>query len=570
MSDIKAKLDESIAQLTSPGAPWELAEQTINNIPYRIFKNAPDTVKALIDEGRKHGDNEFIIYEGERWTFNTFFQKADQISYQLINRYGVKKGDRVAIAMRNYPEWMVAFTAISSIGGVVVPLNSWGQTEELKYGLSDAGAKILFCDQQRYNYIEALLPELGVTAIVARPDSALSASAIDMQELANSAGENITLPEVELSAEDLAMIMYTSGTTGNPKGAISCQRNMCQAVFNFEMAAIAAAMCNPEAIGKMLEKGFPPKVLLALPLFHVSGCYSVFLLSLRSGRPIVMLYKWNVEDALKLIEKEKITMVSAVPTMLWDMLESPQWDKYNTDCLFAFGAGGAAQPPRLPEKIFAKLPDSFPGTGYGMTETNAVGFSSTGAAYAHKPLSGGTASPIVDIKICDENGNRLPPGKDGEIWLRSPANTQGYWNKPEATQETFKDGWVITGDIGYLDEEGYIFLTDRIKDMVIRGGENIYSAEIESVIYCREDIHEVAAFGLPHDSLGEELAVVIYAKENSSLDAEEIQRHVAASLANFKVPTHVYFRNEELPKNATRKILKKQLRTEYLELLGKK
>ena len=567
MSDIRAKLSESTAQLTGEGSPWELEEQTINNIPYRIYKNAPKTVKELIDEGRQHGDKDCIIYEGERWSYNEFFKKADQISHQLLNEYGVKKGDRIAIAMRNYPEWMVAFAAISAIGAVAVPLNSWGQTEELKYGISDSQSRVMFCDQQRYGYIADSLAELGVKAIVARSNETLNDQAIDMAKLADATGD-VSLPQVDIDTEDTAMIMYTSGTTGNPKGAISNQRNICQSTFNFECVAIVAAMCNPDAIGKMLEKGFEPKVLLALPLFHVSGFYSVFLLALRAGRPIVIMHKWDAETALKLIEDEKITVVSAVPTIIWELLESPKWNDYETDSLFSFGAGGAAQPPRLPEKVGEKLPGGFPGTGYGMTETNASGFSSTGLAYTNKPLSGGIATPIVDVKICDKNGNALPQGEHGEIWLRSPTMVQGYWNKEEANKETFRDGWLITGDVGYLDDEDYIFLTDRIKDMVIRGGENIYSAEIEATILTMDGIAEVAAFGVPHESLGEELAVAIYLKEPNSLSAESIQQHVANTLAAFKAPSHVFFRDEQLPRNATLKVLKKQIKEEYIKLLG--
>ncbi len=569
MSEIKAKLDENTALLTAAGAPWEMQEQAIDGIPYRLYANAPKTVKELLDAGRQHGDKEFLIFQDERWSFNQFYKMADQISHQLVHQYHIKKGDRVAIAMRNYPEWMVAFVAISNIGAVAVPLNSWGQAEELEYGLTDAGVKVVFCDQRRFDHIAHRLPELGVPAIVAHPSDELPAAiSKDMHSLAESAGD-VELPVVDIDTEDTAMIMYTSGTTGNPKGAISTQQNVCQAIYHFELAGIAAAMTNPDAIGKMLEKGFDPKVLLALPLFHVSGCYSVFLLSLRGGRPIVMMYKWDVETALQLIEGENITMVSAVPTMLWELLESPQWSDYNTNSIFSFGAGGAAQPARLPELVSKKLPDSFPGTGYGMTESNAAGFSSTGAVYSDKPKAAGTIAPIVDIKICDEKGKELPQGEPGEIYLRSPTVVQGYWNKPEATAETFKDGWLVTGDVGYLDDDGYLFLTDRIKDMVIRGGENIYSAEIEAVIYQLEDIAEVAAFGVPHETLGEELAVVIRARANNSLTTETVQRHIGEHLANFKVPTHVFFSEKELPKNAARKILKKQIRQEYIAKLTK-
>jgi acyl-CoA synthetase (AMP-forming)/AMP-acid ligase II len=568
MSDIKATLDSCAQQLTGPGAPWEVNPETINGVDYRTYTQAPKSLKELVDAGRVHGDKDFLIYENERLTFTEFFAKADALAYQLNTQFGVKKGDRIAIAMRNYPEWMIAFVAIASVGAVVVPLNSWGQTKELQYGLEDSGSSLLICDEQRYRFIDDQLENLNVKAIVARTEGAsLGPHACDFDTLVNQA-EGKAPQAIEISSDDTAMIMYTSGTTGNPKGAVSNQRNICQSIYNFEFAGICAAMANPETIGKMLEKGFEPKVLLAVPLFHVSGCHSVFLLSLRGGRPIVMMYKWDTEKALQLIEKERITMISAVPTMLWDLMQSPLFKEYDTKSLFSVGAGGAAQPPLLPDLIAKQVPDSFAGTGYGLTESNAAGFAATGNSYQYKPRSVGTITPIVDVKICDEDGNEVAQGEAGEIFLRSPTVVQGYWNKPEANAETFKDNWLITGDVGYLDDEGYLFLTDRIKDMIIRGGENIYSAEIESCILGRDDIMETAAFGVPHETLGEELAVVVYTKAGTELSVADIQAHVKSELAGFKVPSHVFFVNEALPKNPSGKVLKKELRSHYTAQLG--
>jgi acyl-CoA synthetase (AMP-forming)/AMP-acid ligase II len=563
MSDIKTTLDASTAQLTGAGAPWEVTKSTINGVSYSLYKNAPTNLKQLIDAGRVHGDKEFLIYENERITFDQFFTRVDALAYQLVNELNVNSGDRIAIAMRNYPEWMISFAAAVMAGAVIVPLNSWGQAAELEYGLTDSGARIAFLDQQRYDYIAKDLPKLGITAIIAKPEKAISQEgcySFDsfIESALGKAAPNMT----EMSSESTALIMYTSGTTGNPKGATSNHRNVCQSVYNFEFAAMCAAMSDSGPIIKMMERGYAPKVLLSVPLFHVSGCHSVFLLSLRGGRPIVIMHKWDKVKALETIEKERITMISAVPTMLMDMLEAPEWNNYDTSSMFGFGAGGSAQPPRLFELIYQKLPDGFPGTGYGMTETNATGFSCTGAAYAYKPKSTGTKAPIVDIRIVDENGNEVAQGERGEIQLKSPTNVQGYWNKPEATKETFKDGWLLTGDVGYIDEEGFLFITDRIKDMVIRGGENIYSVEVESAILTHEGILEVAAFGIPEEKLGEELAVAIVLKPGTSLNASEIQEHVAKHLAKFKVPSHVFF-EESLPKNATLKVMKKPLKEKY-------
>lgn len=567
MSEIKDKLAASALQLTSPGAPWEVEEKNFNGINYKIYKNAPATLKALIDVGRAHGDKEFIIYENERISFTEFFARADALANQFVHEFNIQPGDRVAIAMRNYPEWLIAFVAAVYAGAVAVPLNSWGQRAEIIYGIKDSGAKLIVLDQQRYEHIAEDIPKMNISAIVARPDRELCPFTCQTFDSVIKTGLGKPTLAIETDPESTALIMYTSGTTGDPKGAASNQRNICQAVYNFEFAGTCAAMSDSGPIIKMMERGFPPKVLLALPLFHVSGCHSVFLLSLRSGRPIVMMHKWDKVKALELVEKERITMISAVPTMLMDMLDAEEWSQYDTSSIFGFGAGGSAQPPRLSSLIYTKLPDSFPGTGYGMTETSATGFSITGAAYAYKPKSAGIASPIVEARIVDEKGNTVATGVHGEIHLKTPGVIQAYWNKPEATAETFHNGWLMTGDIGYLDDEGFLFITDRIKDMVIRGGENIYSVEVEGAILTHEGILEVAAFGIPNEKLGEELAVAVVLKSGVTLTANDIQQHVAQHLAKFKVPTYVFF-EDDLLKNATLKVIKKPLKEKYNKIVN--
>ena len=565
---IKATLDQNAAQLTGPGAPWETDTLHLHGHEYRAYKNAPTTLRALTDVGRNHGDNEFIVFEGERFTFNQFYDLVDRIACQLAGKYGIKPGERVAIAMRNYPEWMAAFVAVTNIGAVVVPMNSWWQQRELTYGLDDSGTRLVFCDQQRYDHIaEHVAKADDLLAVVVRADHKPDAhNAVSLEQFLD--GATAKMPEANIQPDDLAMIMYTSGTTGTPKGAASTHRAIGQAIYNFEFAGSSAAMSNMDVIMKMLEKGYPQAALLAVPLFHVSGCHSLFLLSLRAGRKVVMMYKWSSDKALELIEKERITSISAVPSMLIDLLNNPKFSEYKTDSLFAVGGGGAAQPAKLSGMLKTHIPDSFPGTGYGMTETNATGYSCTGAAYHYKPGSVGTSTPIVETRICDEDGHEVPAGQAGEIWLKTPTTVEGYWNRPEATSETFKDGWVVTGDIGYLDNEGFLFLVDRAKDMIIRGGENIASAEVEGAIYEHSDVQEVAAIGLPNERLGEELAVVVKPKPGATITAEAIKAHTAERLAAFKVPAHVLIETGELPKNAAGKILKKDLKAQAMKTLN--
>ncbi len=564
MSEIVKKIQESTAQLTGEGSPWAVDHIEIDGITYKHYPAAPKTMSELLDAGRNHdAANEFIIYQDERYTFGDFFNKVDALAAQLQSELGLSNGDRVAIAMRNYPEWMIAFAAIVYAGGVPVPLNSWGQAAELAYGLKDSGSSIAFFDQQRFGYIESQLEELNVKAVVAKPESEIASPSYTFDALVE-AGQGQSANTVDVDSEDVGMIMYTSGTTGNPKGAVSTHRAVCQAIFNFELAANCAAMSDFEPIGKMLERGFPPKVLLAVPLFHVSGCHSVFFLSLRGGRPIVMMHKWDKIDALKLIEQERITMISAVPTMLVDLLDAPEWNNFDTNSMFGFGAGGAAQPPGLSDKIYKQLPDSFPGTGYGMTETNATGFAMSGAAYRENASSGGIITPIVESRIVDTEGNEVNTGEAGEIHLKTPTAVSGYWGKDDATKETFVDGWVITGDIGHQDENGFIYITDRIKDMVIRGGENIASLEVEGAALTHPAVEECAVFGLPHDKLGEELAIALVVKDGKDLNDEGLQSHIGEQLAKFKVPTRIFFEEQPLPRNATMKVLKKEIKEKYL------
>jgi long-chain acyl-CoA synthetase len=564
MSDILTRLQQASDLLLQSDGSHRITTALIDGVELRVYANAPSSLREAMNAGRVHGDKTFIVYEGERWSFDRFFAEADKIGALMASRYGIVKGDRVAIAMRNYPEWMIAFMAIVSIGAIVVPLNSWGQADELKYGLTDAGAKLVFCDQQRLTYIGAALSDLNIEAVVVRPEGDNNGIAQTWEELLRNAGD-ATLPTVAIGPEDLAMIMYTSGTTGKPKGAASTNRAICQALYNFEFHAYSSAMANPDRIGKMMEAGFEPATLLVVPLFHVSGCFAVFLLNLRGGRKTSIMYKWDVEQALQVIEQERITTFTGVPAMSLALLESPAFDAADTRSLSVLGFGGAACPPHLPDLVFHKLPDCYPGTGYGMTETCATGASCTGDAFREMKGTAGSVSPIVDIKTVDENGRDLAQGESGEIYVRSPTNVREYWNLPEATAESFRDGWLATGDVGYVDANNFLYVVDRIKDMVIRGGENIYPVEIEGCMIEHPAVVEVTAYGVPHDSWGEELAVTVYC--TGDVEADELKSWVGQRLAGFKVPAYISFQSEPLPKNATGKVLKKQVRQAYLDSL---
>jgi acyl-CoA synthetase (AMP-forming)/AMP-acid ligase II len=558
MSELSQEFAAAIAQLTAAGAPFELGGDEATG---RYYVNAPATLPAALGAARQHGEREFLLYEGERRSFSELMAEADLIANALQAR-GIRKGDRVAIAMRNYPEWMVAFIGITQMGAVIVPVNSWGQPADIAYTLEDAGARLVFCDQQRYDGVAQWLQDNDVDAVIARPAQRDDPRGWDAF-LEGARG--VAPAPVALTSDDLAMIMYTSGTSGKAKGAASTHRALCQAIFNMECCAFAAAMTNGEAVTVMLQRGFEPTSLLALPLFHVSGCHAQFLVNLRAGRRMVMMFKWDVDRALEYIERERITGISAAPAMVLDLLESPRYAQTDTSSLFTLGVGGAATPKKVTQLLGEKLPQNFSGTGWGMTETNAQGASLTGKAWSVKPGSSGFVHPIVDIRICDEQGAILPQRSTGEIWVRSVASIREYWKRPEINAQEFRDGWLKTGDIGYLDD-GFLFLADRAKDMIIRGGENIYPFDIENELIEHPAVKEVAAIGLPHERMGEEVCVVVH--PSSPVTETQLLAFAKERLASYKVPARVVFTEQPLPRNATNKILKREIRQRLLEELG--
>jgi acyl-CoA synthetase (AMP-forming)/AMP-acid ligase II len=561
------QVQQALAQLTGPGAPFELATGEVDGVSQLLFRHAPATLVDYIDGGRRHGDKVFVVYQGERWTFAQLFALADAVGHQLVHAAGVRPGQRVALAMRNYPEWMAAFIAIVSVGAVAVPLNSWGRAQELEHGLADAGAQLVFCDHERAGLIAAVLPGLGIRGVVARSNGALP-PALERWEHFVGGGSGRPMPAFRADADAPALIMYTSGTTGKAKGAVSSHRNIVQALLNFECWGAVCATAFPAALAAQAANGFEPTALLAVPLFHVSGCHVVFLQSLRAGRKVVMLYKWEVERALQLIEQERVTALAGVPAMTYELLLAPGFDRYDTRSLISVGGGGSAAPALMHALIRRKIDNPFAGVGYGLTESNACGTSSTADLYDASPFSAGLPAPIMEIRVVDEQERELPRGQAGAIWLRGPTLARGYWNQPEATAETFRDGWLRTGDIGYIDQHGLLWVVDRAKDMVIRGGENIASAEIEAALYEHADVLEAAAFGVPHEVLGEELAVVVFAGGDCALDADAIRAHLGARLARFKVPAQVEIAAEPLPRSPSGKILKRELRGAMLQRLG--
>lgn len=548
--------EEATAAVTAPGQRFEVGSVTIRGIEYNAFVNAPGSLKDLFAPARGV-ERTFLVYEDERLSFDEVMRRADALGAALVGRYGVRKGDRVAIGMRNYPEWVISFAAILSIGAISVSLNAWWTEDEMDYALRDSGASVLIADPERVERAARTCDANAIRVIVVRPGpgGARGADAWDDVVVPGT-----PLPEVEIDPDDDATILYTSGTTGYPKGAVSTHRAVIQALYGFGCRAAVEARRRPPA-APAAPPANPPAFILIVPLFHVTGCVSVMLSCFISQLKLVMMYKWDPEKALEQIEREKVTNFVGVPTQAWDLLESPRFKDFDTSSLVSVGGGGAPAPPELVRRVESSFSQGRPNIGYGMTETNAYGPQNSGDDYLSHPTSTGRATPILQIEVRDpDTGEPLAPGQPGEIWFKGPHLIRGYWGQPEATDETIVDGWLRSGDIGRVDQEGFVYVEDRAKDMVLRAGENVYSAEVEAAIYEHPAVYEAAVFGIPHERLGEEVAAVVYPRPGQSLTANELQEFLRQHLAPFKIPSRVEVVGEQLPRNASGKVMKRQLR----------
>ncbi|HEY8573754.1 class I adenylate-forming enzyme family protein [Phenylobacterium sp.] len=557
------------ARLTAPGSRLEIEEKVIRGIPTKVWKNAPPTLRDVFLNARAF-DREFLVYEDDRATYEAFARATLALAQQL-EADGVRKGDRVAVIMRNLPEWPVAFFAGILVGAIVTPLNAWWTGPELQYGLADSGAKVAIVDDERLDRIaEHLdgLPDLRrvyVSRLKDEPADPRVGRLEDVIGAVNRWGElpDQPLPDVPLDPEDDATILYTSGTTGKPKGALGTHRNM---TSNIGAGGISAAR-NFLRAGEPLPESDPHKLpqrvtLLVVPLFHATGLSATLGPTMNAGGKIVLMRRWETVQAMQLIEREKVNATGGVPTIAWQLIEHPDRPKYDLSSLQAVTYGGAPSAPELVRKIKEVFPASQPGNGWGMTETTATFTSHLGRDYENRPDSAGPAAPVGEMQIRDpaDGVTVLPPGAVGELWCKGPQVVKGYWNKPEATAETFVDGWLRTGDLARIDEEGFLFIIDRAKDMLIRGGENIYCVEVENVLYDHPDVMDAALVGIPHKTLGEEPAAVVHLKPGGTATEQELRAFVRERLAGFKVPVRVCFWPETLPRNANGKIMKTELK----------
>lgn len=560
------RFDDAVASLTDAGQPFEVNTVEVEGVEYRNYASLPANLSQYFLVMQQHAQKDFAVYLDERYTFAEGYQHSAEFGTALQQRYGLAKGDRVAILSRNNPQWMMAFIGATSVGAVAVPMNAWWTTEELDYGFADSGAKIVVADRDRVQRLAPIAEKYGLQIIAIDDCSGLGVEQTPFAQLLEEFSGS-AMPEVDVGLEDHATIMYTSGSTGHPKGALSSHRGVLSALYSWMTMGVATKMSATDSGG---QGRLPPAALITIPLFHCTGSHSGFMLSLMVGRKMVVMHKWDAQEALRLIEEEKITWFNGVPTMSAELQAAAETTDRDVSSLTEIMAGGAARPPEQVRKITSTFKKSAPGIGYGLTETNALGTVNAGAFYVARPDSAGRAVPAVtEFRIKGEDGSILPAGERGELCIKSPANILGYWNNPDATTEAFVDGWFHTGDVAYLDGEGFLYIVDRIKEIIIRGGENISCLEVEAAIYQHPAVYEAAVFGLPDERLGEIVGAAIVLHEGQQLTTDELREYLKGPLAGFKIPAHIWIRAEQLPRIASGKIFKRQIKADYTaELAG--
>lgn len=574
------------AQMTAPGGPFAMEEIEIRGQTNRVFTTAMPSMRALWELSALQGDKPYLVFEDEHFTYAETHALVRSLARRLRDEYGVGSGDRVAVSMRNYPEWVVTYWATVSIGAALVGMNAWWTTAEMDFALRDSAPKVLIVDGERLERVVPILDDLrrdrSLEVIAARVDGDVPAGVARWDDIVGGDVPD-ALPDAEIDPDDDATIFYTSGTTGNPKGAQITHRGSVHNVLHLVFWALVTATAQASAAAEARAAGgdadvgdiggdetgateAAPLVYLApTPLFHVTACNCVLHPVTLAGGTLVLMYKWDATRALELIERERVTNLAGVPTMSRELLLHPDYASYDTSTLASLSGGGAPMPPDLVGKIGDALGKGSATTGYGLTETAGIVTANMAATYELKPASCGPLVPTLDAKLCDPTGAELPrdPETIGQLWVKGPVVIKGYLNRPDATAEAIVDGWFDTGDIGRIDSDGFLFLVDRAKDMVLRGGENVFCSEVEAAIYEHPAVAEVAVFGLPDERLGEEVAAVVHLEPGATLDAEDLRGFVGERLAGFKVPRYVYFRDEPLPQNANGKFLKRALRAEY-------
>ena len=555
-NELKSVWDE----LTSAGQLFEIETLDVRGFPARSYKHAPASLREIWQGTAAYEGREYLIYQDERYTYAQAHELTASIA-NWLSIQGVQSGDRVAIAMRNYPEWMLAYWAVVSMGAVVVGMNAWWVAKEMDYALRDSEPKVMICDQERLERFEEIREDFGDLIVCGvRLQGGVTDKAVDWLDVINT--ESI-MPEVSIDPDDDACIFYTSGTTGTPKGAQlthrGCVSNLMNIGFSRALQSTALAKAGVKAKGAM-EPDQINVALVATPLFHVTGNNCVAQGIAATGGKLIHMYKWDAGEALRIIEAEKVTTFSAVPMMSREMMLHPDFGIRDTSSLKSMGGGGAAVQPDLTRKMNQTMKNAAPSAGYGMTETCGIISALSDVYLVDRPESVGRAMPTFEAKCVNEAGDTVASGEAGELWVRGACVIKGYLNRPEATAEEITDGWLHTGDVAYMDADEFIYLVDRAKDMVLRGGENVYCAEVESVLFEHESVAECVVFGVEDERLGEEVAAAIYLKQRGSADVEILRSYLREKLSSYKIPRYIWLVDAPLPRNANGKFVKREVR----------
>jgi acyl-CoA synthetase (AMP-forming)/AMP-acid ligase II len=558
-------------ELDAPGSPFATEMIEVRGVSIRSFVAGPPTMRQVWEASAGWADRDYLVYEDERYTYLQVHAQVRTLAAWLTEM-GVQRGDRVAIAMRNYPEWVVAYWASVCIGAAAVGMNAWWTAPELEYALNDCEPKVLIADEERLERLLHMPPQRPMHVVAVRTERGDAIGATRWAQIVAGSDPG-RLPDVVLDPDDDATIFYTSGTTGFPKGAQLTHRGSVHNILNIAAMTTATSMAEQKAIAAGDIPAPPPTTtpppaqpvfMAPTPLFHVTACNCILHPGTLVGGRVVLMYKWDPGRALELIEREGVTNFSGVPTMSRELLLHPDWATRDTSTLLGMGGGGAALQPDLVGKIAGALRHGQPTTGYGMTETCGIITANSSRFLVAKPASCGPVVPTLDAKLVDDAGNDLPPGPDtaGVLCVRGSIVIKGYLNRHEATADAIRDGWLNTGDIARIDDDGFVYIVDRAKDMVNRGGENVFCSEVETAIYHHDAVAEAAVFGIPDERLGEDVAAVIVLQPGAGVTADELRHFLSASLAKHKIPATIWFRDEPIPRNANGKFLKRELRRE--------
>ena len=563
MDEITRTLIGLREKLTGPGAPFELTRVEVGGQTFPAYRHAKATLADVINSARVHAEKPFIVYQEETWTYARMFAEADALAWSLREKLGVRSGDRVVIAMRNRPEWAVAFMAAVLAGAVPAPVNSFGLHDELLEACASVQPKALILDSERLKRMGEDWRALGAEAVLCDGEAPRGSGVHSWREVTEPARHGP--PPVAVGRDDPALLLFTSGASSKPKAVLTTHLAVCQALMNIDYIGALSAMSSPGVVAELMRRALPPTTLTVVPLFHISGLHAQLLSSLANGRRLVFMHRWDPGEAIELIGRHRVTQFNGAPTMVMQMLDHPSFDfETARRTLSGIGFGGAGMPQRLIEQVLEGLGPSMSGIGFGMTETSGVTSAVSGDAFRARPTSAGMISPIIEVRIADFDDRELPEGEAGEIQVRGVPVMREYWGQPEATAEAMRGGWMRTGDVGYL-QDGYLFVVDRLKNVINRAGEKIAAAEVESCLLQHPGLAEAAVISIPDPVYGEAVAAVVVAAGGTAPTEAELKAFVAERLASYKVPSRIAVVRDRLPKNPAGKLLKVELRRDFFD-----